>query len=72
MITISPFPPLLGGSSEYKRMRHHPDVEEDVYVDDLVDDEQLESVGLHAKFTSPVVPLTSSQAFMRCVCTCMH
>ncbi|KAL5492491.1 RRP4_2 [Sanghuangporus weigelae] len=60
MITITSFPAESRDNDTYERTCHHPDVEEDVLMDEFDDEDSLD-----ARLTSPGVPLTSSHAFMR-------
>ncbi|KAI5121642.1 hypothetical protein M0805_001170 [Coniferiporia weirii] len=64
MYTFTSFP-SQDVSGEYERTKHHPDVEEDALMGGLDDGDEFESDGANVKLTSPGVPLTSSQAFMR-------
>ena len=62
MITICSFLANSPDNNNYEEMRHHPDVEEDVLMDEFEDEG---GHGSDARLTSPGVPLTSSHAFMR-------
>ncbi|KAH8110997.1 hypothetical protein DFH11DRAFT_1616461 [Phellopilus nigrolimitatus] len=64
MFTFTPFP-LQAIDNDYKSTQNHPDVEYDALMDELDDEDELEAGGMSAKLTSPGMPLTSSQAFMR-------
>ncbi|KAH9946041.1 exosome complex exonuclease rrp4 [Epithele typhae] len=60
MISFSSFPSTSDVSGGYSKTRHHPDVEEDVLMEDEDDFE-----GAVYRLTVPGEPITSSQAFMR-------
>ncbi|KAL5536823.1 RRP4 [Sanghuangporus sanghuang] len=60
MITITSFPTESKDSDTYERTRHHPDVVDDVLMDEFDEEDSLDT-----RLTSPGVPLTSSHAFMR-------
>ncbi|OCB86521.1 hypothetical protein A7U60_g6416 [Sanghuangporus baumii] len=60
MITITSFPTESKDSDTYERTRHHPDVLDDVLMDEFDEEDSLDT-----RLTSPGVPLTSSHAFMR-------
>ncbi|KAL5513266.1 RRP4 [Sanghuangporus vaninii] len=60
MITITSFPTESKDIDTYERTRHHPDVEDDVLMDEFDEEDSMDT-----RLTSPGVPLTSSRAFMR-------
>lgn len=70
MFTFTSSAPLSDPST-YTYTRHHPDAEDDAFMD--VDNDDVDDDGdKTAKLTSPGEPLTSAHAFMRFAFEAMH